>query len=88
MSKEAARPLHIAGGQPQVHDIVVHSAFFILMNDDLFLGSISLMGVFLLKMMRGGSFFPLEVHARTSLHFIIDVLESSLYIIYFFCYLE
>lgn len=87
MSKEAARPLHIAGRQPQVHDIVVHSAFFILMNDDLFLGSISLMGVFLLKM-RGGSFFPLEVHARTSLHFIIDVLESSLYIIYFFCYLE
>lgn len=87
MSKEAARPLHIAGRQPQVHDIVVHSAFFIL-NDDLFLGSISLMGVFLLKMMRGGSFFPLEVHARTSLHFIIDVLESSLYIIYFFCYLE
>lgn len=87
MSKEAARPLHIAGRQPQVHDIVVHSAFFILMNDDLFLGSISLMGVFLLKM-RGGSFFPLEVHARTSLHIIIDVLESSLYIIYFFCYLE
>lgn len=86
MSKEAAGPLHIAGGQPQVHDIVVHSAFFILMNDDLFLGSISLMGVFLLKM-RGGSFFPLEVHART-LHFIIDVLESSLYIIYYFCYLE
>lgn len=84
MSKEAAGPLHIAGGQPQVHDIVVHSAFFILMNDDLFLGSISLMGV----MMRGGSFFPLEVHARTSLHFIIDVLESSLYIIYFFRYLE
>lgn len=36
MSKEAARPLHIAGRQPQVHDIVVHSAFFILMNDDLF----------------------------------------------------
>lgn len=87
MSKEAARPLHIAGRQPQVHDIVVHSAFFILMNDDLFLGSISLMGVFLLKM-RGGSFFPLEVHARTSLHIIIDVLESSFYIIYFFCYLE
>lgn len=87
MFKESARPLHIAGRQPQVHD-VVHSPFFILMNDDLFLGSISLMGVFLLKMMRGGSFFPLEVHARTSLHFIIDVLESSLYIIYFFCYLE
>lgn len=87
MSKEAARPLHIAGRQPQVHDIVVHPAFFILMNGDLFLGSISLMGVFLLKMMRGGSFFPLEVHART-LHFIIDVLESSLYIIYYFCYLE
>lgn len=86
MSKEAARPLHIAGGQPQVHDIVVHPAFFILMNGDLFLGSIPLMGVFLLKMMRGGSFFPLEVH--TSLHIIIDVLESSLYIIYFFCYLE
>lgn len=86
MSKEAVGPLHIEGGQPQVHDIV-HPAFFILMNGDLFLGSISLMGVFLLKMMRGGSFFPLEVHART-LHFIIDVLESSLYIIYYFCYLE